>query len=225
MNPIYRGIVIAALSLTGAAAVAGNEYSIAEKRVFLDEHLKNVKDSATINYAFHQHAEKAEDSFDDVAKVTVSKSGKGKKSATVEYLSGARSVSLPDIGDATANPVILYFLEMDVRDMHRLVGGQEAYFRKRIRLALVDKATVKPVTVRYRGHSVAASEVRITPYVDDPLKERFGKFSNKSYTFTISDKVPGGVYEIRTQVDDPDASAAKAAPLMKTVLSLESISG
>lgn len=224
MKSLYLTLVVAVGLLAGATAHAADEFSVAEKRVFLDDHLKNIKHSGTIEYAFQQQAGKAEDSFDDKAELQIKEVGEGKKTVSVDFLSGAHKLSLPEVGDATGNPIILYFLEMDVRDMHRLVGGQEAYFRKRIRLALVDKATVKPVTVQFEGHPVAASEVRITPYIEDPLKDRFGKFFTKSYTFTISDKVPGGVYEIRTQVDDPEASASAAAPLMKTVLTLKTAS-
>lgn len=215
--------LLLAAAVVSTPLLAADDFSVAEKRLFLEDHLKNIRHAETLSYSFEQQSAKPEDSFADKAEVQVKEAAGGKKAVNVEFLSGPHRLSLPDFEDATANPIILYFLEMDVRDMHRLVGGQEAYFRKRIRLAFVDKATVKPVTVQYQGHAVEASEISITPFVEDPLKERFGKYVGKSYTFTMSDKVPGGVYQIRTEVDDP--AAAAATPLMKTVLSLKTANG
>lgn len=220
MNPSFCRIAVSlTLGLFAVAAHAADDYSAAEKRVFLDDHLSNIKQSTTLTYAF-QRAGKADESFSDEAKVHVMAGADGKKTVSVDYLSGARQLQLPAVGEAVGNPIILYFLEMDVRDMHQQTGGQEAYFRKRIRLALADKATVKPITISYQGHSVAASEVRITPYIEDPLRTRIGKYYTKSYTFTFSDKVPGGVYQLRTEVDDP-AAAKSAAPALKTSLTLQ----
>ena len=41
------------------------------------------------------------------------------------------------------NPVLLYFLERDIREMERLTGGKSGYFRKAIRLALARSASVE----------------------------------------------------------------------------------
>jgi hypothetical protein len=202
---------------------AGDAISEAEQRVFLDDHLKNIKQSSVLTYRLHQVG-KPEETYDDSAKVSIkAATSKTSKQVDVDYLSGTNKVALPDISDAQGNPVILYFLEKDVRDMHRIVGGQEAYFRKRIRLALADTAEVHPVTVTYNGHAFAGSEVRIFPYANDPLRQRFGDYYKKSYVFTISDQVPGGVYQIRTQVDNPKIIAPDAPPLMQTTLTLSSV--
>ena len=220
MNKAVSRLVLAAALVTNWVAVAADEYSAAEQKVFLDNHLKNIKTAAILKYDFKQSG-KPEDSFEDRVEVSIKAAGnKGAKTVVVDYLTGAHKVTLPAVGNPEGNPVILYFLEMDVRDMHRLVGGQEAYFRKRIRLALADKAEVRAITINFSGHPVAASEVRIVPYVEDPLKERFGMYAKKFYVFTVSDQVPGGIYQIRTQVDDPAAKRPDAPPLMQSVLTL-----
>lgn len=226
MNRIWAPWLLSGLLIGAPAAWAADQYSVAEQKIFLDHHLDNIKHSTTLQYDFKQTG-KPEDSFEDRVRVSIKESGKGKSSKTIgiDYLSGAHKIALPEVGDAQGNPVVLYFLEMDVRDMHRLVGGQEAYFRKRIRIALAESAMVRPVTINYAGHAVAASEIRIAPYTDDPLKSRFGKFFTKSYTFIVSNLVPGGVYQIRTQIDDPEIAKPDAAPLMQAVLTLHSGGG
>lgn len=221
MIKAFACLMFSVVTVVATPAMAADSFSVAEQKVFLDHHLNNIKKDATLKYDFHQSG-KPEDSFEDKVQVSIKQSAKatGAKTVDVDYLSGIHKISLPNVGDAQSNPVILYFLEMDVRDMHRLVGGQEAYFRKRIRLALADAAEVRPVTVNYGGRAIAGSEVRIAPYLQDPLKERLGNLYKKSYVFTLSNEVPGGLYQIRTQVDDPAAKVADAPPLMQAVLTL-----
>ena len=205
MHTIIRALTLAAALLGGPAALAGDAYSVAEQRVFLDNHFASVKPGTTLTYTLEQTG-KPDDSFVDEAVVNLKAGEQGKKAVSVQFLNGVHRLVLPDIDDATANPVVLYFLEKDVRDMHRQIGGQEAYFRKRIRLALADAATVKPVTASYAGKAVPASEITITPFVDDPLKERFAGQARKRYSFLISDRVPGGVLEISTETGDPSGN-------------------
>ena len=157
------------------------------------------------------------DSFTDRVALNVGAGAADKRELKVEFLSGSRKMDLSSLEGGTGNPVILYFLEHDIRDMHTRLGGQEAFFRKRIRLALADRATVKPVKLKLAGKTVDGNEVTISPYVDDPLKDRLKQFVSKTYVFTLSSAVPGGVYELRTHVD-----ATSIEPALDTVLALDS---
>jgi len=125
---------------------------------------------------------------------------------------------VPDVPAAEGNPVILYFLEHDVREMKRLTRGSEYHFRKRIRMAVYQGATVRELKLPYRGAAVAVKEFSISPYVDDPNRPKFPKLAGKRYAFYVSDAVPGGLYAIRTRIDgtDPDG-----APLMQEDMLLE----
>ena len=116
--------------------------------------------------------------------------------ANADFLSGARHLALPEVEAAEGNPVLLYFLERDIREMSRLTKGQSNYFRKRIRMAIYQGAEMRELTLPYRGKDVAARQFTVTPYLDDPLRERFAKLVGKRYTFTLSDAVPGGVYAV-----------------------------
>ena len=102
--------------------------------------------------------------------------------------------------------MILYFLEYDIREMKRLTKGSQNYFRKRIRMAVFQGATLKPVQLRYQGREVAGQEITIAPYVDDPNRFRYDKLAVKEYRFMLSKAVPGGVYGIRTQIGSGKAS-------------------
>lgn len=220
MPPFAKAFLATAATAMLSTALAGDDYSVAEKRVFLDDHLKNLKPEMVLTYSLHQIG-KPEDSYDDSATMAVHTVKGGSKKVNISYLNGPHKLELPEVSDAQGNPIVLYFLEKDVRDMHRLVGGQEAYFRKRIRLALADGADVHPVTVNFNGRKIKASEVRILPYVNDPLRSRFGEYYSKSYTFTVSEQVPGGIYQIKTQVDNTKNIAPDAPPIAQTILTLQ----
>jgi hypothetical protein len=111
--------------------------------------------------------------------------------------------------------------------MKRLTGGSTSYFRKRIRMALAQDAQVSTQSVTYRGKPVQAQMVRIQPYLHDPMHASFEKYVNKTYTFVLSQQVPGGLYELRTSLGNGAAvkTAAKpvAAPVMDETLTLISV--
>ncbi len=191
---------------------AGQPISPAEQRLFLEHHLSNAAQVATLRYTL-RHGGTLEAPFSDEVKVKLGKAA-GARPSQVEFLYGERALKLPDIEAAQANPVILGFLERDVREMQRLTKGQANYFRKRVRMALAESATVDQVDIEYSGKTIPAWRIRITPYQDDPLKPRFARYANKTYSFTLSDTIPGWVVEMRTVTQ-----GSSAAPLIEEVLS------
>ena len=216
-------LAVLLFGMTGAIPLcaADDLYSQAEQNLFLENHLRDIKQAQVLHYDFKQTGT-LEKNFEDAVLVSVKpRSGKG-RSVQVAYLSGERKVSLPALEDAQGNPVILYFLEQDVREMHRRLGGSENYFRKRIRLALSQAADVHPVTVKFGGKDIVASEVIVHPFANDPMKARLQNFENKAYAFTLSDQVPGGVYQLRTRVPDTAATSGTertdTTPLLEETL-------
>jgi hypothetical protein len=211
-------LTCAAAALLGGHAAAATEFSAAEQALFVANHLAALKPSTTLHYRFRKSGS-LEPGFDDTASMALSAQPDGKCcAAAAEFLSGTRRLALPAIEGAQGNPVILYFLERDIREMQRLTKGQPNYFRKRIRIAVAEAATIRDVTLPFQGRNVAAKEIIVTPYADDPLRARFEQFINKRYVFTLSDAVPGGVLSIRTQVD---AAAAGTPPLLAEEMALE----
>lgn len=216
MHTFLSALLLTAAVLIGIGpASAGDEISVAEQRVFLDPHLQNIRAAGTVTYRFVQKGGD-KDSYTDSVTLNVGAGAADKRELKVDFLSGSRKMALSSIEGGTGNPVILHFLEHDIRDMHDRLGGQEAYFRKRIRLALANTATVKPVKLKLNGKSIDGQEVSISPYSDDPLKERLKQFVSKTYVFVLSDAVPGGVYALRTHVD-----ATAASPPLDTALTIE----
>lgn len=197
-----------AAPLLAGPVCAADDFSAAERALFMDSQLSGIKPPATLQYSFRKTGS-LEDGFEDSVSLKLKALPDGGCcTADAQFLTGARRLPLPEIEGAQGNPVILYFLERDIREMQRLTKGQQNYFRKRIRMAAYQGAQVREVTISYRGRSIAGREIELAPYLDDPLRARFEKLANKRYVFTLAQEVPGGVYAIRTQVAgvSPDAA-------------------
>ncbi len=203
-------LLVTALPALGAA-MAAEDFSPAERALFMSNAFTGLKPPATLHYSYTQSGS-LEAGFADRVAITLHARANGRCcAANTDFLAGARRLSLPEVEAAEGNPVILYFLERDIREMSRLTKGQSNYFRKRIRMALYQGAQIRELSLPYQGKNVAVRRITITPYLDDPLRPRFEKLANKQYDFTLSDAVPGGVYAIRTRID---AESADAAPLL-----------
>ncbi|MCR5868846.1 hypothetical protein [Aquincola sp. J276] len=201
-----------------AAAGAAGAITAPERALFVRPHLAGMKPGQTLQYGF-RHAGTLEAGFDDSVTIHLGPAAEGGCcSARGEFLSGPRSMVLPDLPSATSNPVILYFLERDVREMQRLTRGQQNHFRKRIRLALAERGQMREVTLRWRGQPVAGSEITVSPYLDDPNRMRFERFAGKHYSFVLSEAVPGGVVALRSTVA---GEGGAAEPLIEDILTLD----
>jgi hypothetical protein len=205
-------------ALLSSQPMAANEFSAAEQALFVTNHLSLLKPATTLHYRFRKSGS-LEAGFDDKVAIALTPQPDSTCcAATADFLSGANKLALPPIEGAQGNPVILYFLERDIREMQRLTKGQPNYFRKRIRMAVAEAATITELTLPHEGRNVAAKQITITPYTNDPLRARFENLVGKRYVFTLSDAVPGGVMSIRTQVD---AAVAGTPALLVDEMALE----
>jgi len=219
-------LLLAAAAVLSAPAFAVDEkqdFSAAEKLLFMTRQLDNVALPATLRYAFRQTGSQ-EPGFEDKVSLEVASLVPGKTQcckASGEFLTGSRMLKLPEIEGAEGNPVVLYFLENDLRTMQRLTKGSQTYFRKRIRMALFNGATVRSVLVAYKGKEIEGQEILISPYLDDPNRAKFEKYLGKQYRFVLSPAVPGGVYGIQTTIG---AKLPDQVPLMQQEMLIEGAS-
>jgi hypothetical protein len=174
------------------------EPSQAERLLFMQAHLATVKPPLDLVYdVVHDDNSDPAQSYTDTVTIKLSGDTKGGCCAVAgEFLSGARAMRLPDIGNASANPLLLYFLEFEVRRLQASSKGQAAHFRRRIRLALVDAAKVKQIEFDRAGRHVQAHEITVSPFVTDPYRVRFEQEATRQYRFVIADDLPGQFAEI-----------------------------
>ena len=195
-----------ALSLPGMA-MSATDFSAAEQALFTNNQLAKLKPPLTLHYDYRKTGS-LEEAFDDKVDVVLKAQANGTCCAvSARFLTGAHEMRQPDLDGAEGNPAILYFLERDIAEMQRLTKGKANYFRKRIRMAIFQGATIRNITLPYRGRQVAVQEINIAPYLDDPNRSRYEKLANKQYMFMLSDSVPGGLYGIRSRINGESADA------------------
>lgn len=188
------------LSVGAVHAEPSQDITEAERSLFMTDQMSGLKAPLTLSYTFKRSGNQ-EVPFQDTVEVRISEDKSGRKMAT-SCLSGARKTEIPEVDAAQSNPALMCFLERDIREMERLTGGKSNYFRKRIRLALAEGPAAKTISVNYAGKAVEAKEYRITPFENDPNKQKFPKYLGKTYVFVLSDAVPGGLYRVDTLVPD-----------------------
>lgn len=192
-------LAIALLAVSMLPLGAGAQgVSEAERLLFETNHMKGLSAPVSLHYSYRQEAP-GEAGFEDEVQVDIGRVNPDRSvAASIRFLSGDRNVPIPPIEEAHGNPALLGFLERDIAEMKRRTGGSTAYFRKRIRMALAHAQAPQPVSFSYAGKERRGREVRIQPYLDDPLRDRFPDFERKRYVFVLSDDVPGTLYRIES---------------------------
>jgi hypothetical protein len=178
--------------------------SPAQVALFESDHMHGINERAELSYAFHHEETDEAKSYDDRIALDVRPQPDGRKDVWVDFLTGEHHVPYQPAVDFRGNPVLMFFLERDVQEMHKLTGGAATYFRNRIRQAFVDRATVRKTTVEAAGRQAPGTEITLEPFSHDPRIAIFPGWKDKSYRFVLSDEVPGTIYEIATEVPGAD---------------------
>ncbi len=173
--------------------------SEAEIALFKTDHLKNVDHPETLEYRFEQKSAGDTGYTDRVDLVIKEVHGDGTKEVYPDFLTGPHHVNNDPVVNATGNPLLLCFLEREVKQLSATTGGSKLYFQKRIRLAFVDKMTRQDIKITYNGKSVPAVSYTMTPFIGDEMISKFPDVEQKSYLFVLSDAVPGMIYEIQAK--------------------------
>lgn len=203
------------------------EFSEAETLLWLGDQLKSVTAPVRLEYDFVKSGT-YEEGFTDKVVFNIHKvKPDGMKAASLDFFTGSRRFEIPPEENTNVNPVLKVYMQGDVYEMNRLTDpdGKSRerwrYFQRRIKFALADAADVKPVEIPFDGKTYRGKRVTFAPYVNDPKADKFKQFTGKTYSITVSDELPGFIYEIETRV--PGATA-EAPPLIKETLRLGRVS-
>ncbi len=213
----WRIALIACLPILGTGTTASAQddrpLSPAQVALFETDHLKSIQHPERLEYRFRRESTSpaADPSapYSDRVDLDVRPRDDGKKDVWVDFLSGERHMPFPPLIGFNGNPVLMFFLEHDVEEMNQTTGGAATYFRNRIRQALVDRAQVKPVEIQRDGATVAATEIILLPFKDDPNLAAFPGVPEKRYRFLVSAAVPGSIYEIEATTPGADGGAPR----------------
>lgn len=219
-------LVIAPLSGSARAATEP-AFSKANTLLFLTNHLKSLPNKATtLRYAFEKRGSLEEPYTDTVDIILSPQAGGDRKRVEFNYFTGARNQYLPPINNARGNPIIGVFLQNEVNRMEQRTGGSWRYFQKIIKVALEERAQVKPVRFNFGGRGVDGTRIKIAPYREDPHRAQIEPYANMYYVFTLSSSVPGTVYQLRSAVPaetDSSRSGNDAKAVLEEVLTLSAV--
>ena len=194
-------LVAATLAATPAwaqPAEAERPLSRAQVELFRTPHLGNVRQPEALRYDFTRYGPAP---FTDSVTVHVREArADGTRDVSFDFLTGARREQHPPADGFTGNPVLMAFLEHDVRTLKESIGVSTTYWRNRIRDALLERATVEDVTATVDGREVPARRVSVRPFELEDRLRRVPPVRDKLYTFLLADAVPGGIVEIRTDM-------------------------
>ena len=150
----------------------------------------------------------------------------GFKKAKVDFFTGSRNHYVPPYDHINGNILLAIYLEGDVLEMRRLTGGGGRYFQQRIKYALAKEADISETEIEFQGNKIPAKQIVIKPYVKDPkadLNEKFRKLKEKTYTFVVSDQIPGYLYEVRAIVPAPKDAGVGAGPVLEEYMRLAEV--
>lgn len=169
--------------------------SPAQLLLFETPHMQNVTQPETLGYAYVRDGTAG---FTDTVAVHVRRvNPDGSKDLSFDYLTGPRRHAFPELDRFRGNPLLMLTLERDVTEMKDQLGVSASYFRNKIRESFVSAASVAPGSFTLDGASVPAQVVTVRPFEHEQRLERLGQVQAKTYTFVLSDRVPGGIAEIR----------------------------
>ena len=190
------------MALFAATAVAAPGFSEINNELFDKAHMKNIEQPGTLTYKYKKTSF-VEDSREDTIAMTVTNiRNTGRCDSSFEFFTGKYKRPYEALNNQRGNGVFVLFLEFDVHEMKRLTGGEWRYFQRKLRWAFAEGADKKEVDIDYNGHTVKGTQYIVQPYVNDPKNARYKLYANKYYIFTLSEEIPGEIYQVRTIVPD-----------------------
>ncbi|MEC9315465.1 MAG: hypothetical protein VYB22_11310 [Pseudomonadota bacterium] len=198
---LLSGWMLAAM----AAASAAPGFSEVNNVLFDSAHLDNIDKPGVLTYDYSKESV-VDDSREDTIKVAVSNiRNTGRRDLAFEFFTGKHKRPYEAMENQRGNGVFVLFLEYDIHEMNRLTGGEWRYFQRKIRWAFAEGAKKKEVDINYNGKKVKGTQYIVQPYVDDPKNQRYKLYAGKYYIFTLSEEIPGEIYQIRTVVPDGES--------------------
>lgn len=178
------------------------EFNEAENKLWLDDHLSNIKKPVRLYYEFEKSGTYEEGFSDSVYLDIIEINEDGTKNADLDFFSAERKqeVSPQNVTNIRGNPILAVYMQGDIYEMNRLTEGHWRYFQKRIKIAMREVATVESVKFQFNGEEVNGEKIVFSPYINDPHRSDFEKFADKRYEFILSDEIPGKLYRIKTIV-------------------------
>ncbi|HVJ54096.1 MAG TPA: hypothetical protein VM689_16635 [Aliidongia sp.] len=211
-------LLSSAVSAAEAAApdnadLASRPLSPAQIALFETPHLQAIDHPETLRYRYERVG--LDPLVDSVTLHIETIHPDGTKYVSFEFLTGEHHQFFPAVDEFKGNPLLMLFLEHDVREMKQQFGVASAYFRDQVRSAFVDRAKMADTTIELDGKTVPAKEITLKPYEGDARFEKLPAVKDKTYSFILSDQVPGEIQQLK--IDEPADPESHAPAWSETI--------
>jgi hypothetical protein len=204
---IARRALPALLGLLPLPLAAEETPPLSEAQVLLFEtpHLAALQPPLRLNYGFLRE-EAGHAPVEDAIRLSI-RAGEapGRRDVVPEFLTGERAIHYPPAPAFRGNPLLLYALDRQVRELSAATGGTQSWFRNRIRQALALAPPPQRQTIPFEGRDIEVAEITLQPFAGEP---RAGRFQDQYLRFALAEAVPGWIQAIDT---DLPAGAAGGA--------------
>lgn len=197
-----RSVLALTAPLLGGAgngdADARAALSPAQTALFETPHLEALRPPVRLDYDFRREEAGADPVVDTIRlEVRASEGQAGKRDVSAEFLTGPRAIRYPPARGFGGNPLLVFALDRDTRELSAATGGSALWFRNRFRQALANSAELRRVEIEHGGSRVPATFIALKPYAGE---SRAGRYAERRYAFTLSDAVPGSFQSVRTEL-------------------------
>jgi hypothetical protein len=196
---IARRALAAMLGLMPLPLAAEAPPPLSEAQILLFEtpHLAALQPPLRLDYDFLREAE-GHAPVEDYIRLSV-RAGEepGRRDVVPEFLSGPRALHYPSAPGFRGNPLLLFALDRQARELSAATGGTQSWFRNRIRQAFALAPPPRQVTIRFEDHAIAAAEIALQPFAGEPRARRF---QDQRLRFVLAEAVPGWIEVIETEL-------------------------
>lgn len=221
-----------AAGLSAANEPAGDAAKAAEQpaqqsktmgMLFDGKHLKLTREGTQLNYRFQRsvsHEDILGQAFSDDISIGIEKNKEDdKRDFVFQIFTSERARDPFRDHDRIGNPLLLWYLDRSVNSYKSLSGGTLTYVKGRFLEALQkEDLQSEAIKVDIGGKSVDATRLTLTPYANDPSKNRMQGYENSRFILVVSDAVPGYFVELTSIFE----STAKMSPRLEERISFVS---
>ncbi len=200
--------VVALLAWTATASASSQEAPAASDLLFETQDWKAAPSDTSLIYRYERTSSLPSErvpGISDMIRLLVAPGPSAEtRNVQVEMFSGAQRRPAGPFDDVAGNPILVLFLEQHLQTLVAAIGANPRYLRNAIRAGLRDNASVAKLTTAYRDGQVPAWRVVTRPFLQDPHRDQMVGLDALTYSFVVSDQVPGKILSIDVRADTTD---------------------
>jgi hypothetical protein len=203
-----------------AAPAPENQPSV-QNMIFEHKLLSNVGQGAALDYRFNRIVSDAqllgEPFTDDITVKVIDAKPTGEKDVDLQIYTGQRARDPQRILSTSVNPVFVVYFDLAMSSLTQLTGGKYGYLKTVFTHGFKDKSKIEPIKLEYKGKTIDAYRIVMTPYVGDPKAGTMQGYDGTTFTMVVSDQVPGEVVQLVSVYQ----SSVPAAPKLEERITID----